>query len=116
MHRSGTSATAHTLAELGLSTPDSDDLIAAGPHNERGYWESRTISRFDERVLRYLGGTWSAPPRPVPGWERLHDAKIGELRSQAGELVTSTFAATANRDEGPPPLSDAAPLAQCLDE
>ena len=43
-------------------------------------------------MLRYLGGTWSAPRRPVPGWERSHDAKIGELRSQAGELVTSTFA------------------------
>jgi len=92
MHRSGTSATAHTLAELGLSTPDSDDLIAAGPYNERGYWESRTISRFDESVLRYLGGTWSAPPCPAAGWEKSHDTKMVELRSQAAKLAESTFA------------------------
>lgn len=91
MHRSGTSATAHTLAELGLSTPDSDDLIEAGPYNERGYWESRTISRFDESVLRRLGGTWSAPPRISAGWEMSPDATMKELRAQAAELAASTF-------------------------
>ena len=86
MHRSGTSATAHTLVELGLST-SRDDLIAAGPYNERGYWESQTVSRFDEGVLRQLGGTWSAPPLAPAGWEATEDAAMEELRSIAAELA-----------------------------
>lgn len=95
MHRSGTSATAHTLVELGLSTADFDDLIEPGPHNERGYWESRTITRFDESVLRHLGGTWSAPPRPVDGWEKSDDTAMRELRSRAAGVAKSSL--------GPPP-------------
>jgi hypothetical protein len=91
MHRSGTSAVAHTLAELGLSSPASEDLIAAGPYNERGYWESRTVSRFDESVLRHLGGTWSAPPRTSAGWELSEDAGMREIRSRAAELAQSMF-------------------------
>ena len=87
MHRSGTSATAHTLVELGLST-SRDDLIGAGPYNERGYWESQTVSKFDESVLRQLGGTWSAPPLASPGWEAAEDAAMKELRSRAAELAT----------------------------
>jgi hypothetical protein len=92
MHRSGTSAVAHSAVELGLSTPDSDDLIAAGPYNEHGYWESRTISQFDERVLRHLGGTWSAPPRISADWEESDDATMVALRSQAAELAAASFA------------------------
>ena len=82
MHRSGTSATAHTLVELGLSTP-CGDLIGAGPYNERGYWESPTIAKFDESVLRQLGGTWSAPPRTSAGWETTGDAGMRRLRARA---------------------------------
>ena len=44
-------------------------LDQLGPYNERGYWESQTVSKFDESVLRQLGGTWSAPPLTAAGWE-----------------------------------------------
>jgi hypothetical protein len=87
MHRSGTSATAHTLVELGLSTPRAGDLIGANQYNERGHWESKRLSRFDENVLRQLGGTWSAPPTMSAGWEDAADARVKELRSQAAELA-----------------------------
>lgn len=86
MHRSGTSVTAHTLVELGLST-SRDDLIAAGPYNERGYWESQTVSTFDESVLRQLGGTWSAPPLAPAGWETTEDAAMEELKWTAADLA-----------------------------
>lgn len=87
MHRSGTSATAHTLAELGLSTPRAGDLIGANQYNERGHWESKRLSRFDENVLRQLGGTWSAPPPISVGWEDAADVGVKELRSRAAELA-----------------------------
>ncbi len=111
MHRSGTSATAHTLVELGLSTPDPGDLIQPGPQNERGYWESQTVARFDESVLRHLGGTWSAPPSPAAGWEGADDAGMRALRARATELAASVFGPPARRHEGSPPLRDAPALA-----
>ena len=91
MHRSGTSATAHTLVELGLSSPRAGDLIGSNQYNERGHWESKTISRFDESVLRQLGGTWSAPPRTPGGWEEADDLSMKELRSQAAQLASEVL-------------------------
>jgi hypothetical protein len=92
MHRSGTSATAHMLVELGLSTPPSGDLIGAGPFNQRGYWETTTVSRFDELILRQLGGTWSAPPRSGPGWPDADDPAMGALRGRAVEISETILA------------------------
>jgi hypothetical protein len=91
MHRSGTSTTAHTLVELGLSTPRAGDLIGGNQYNERGHWESRTISRFDESVLQQLGGTWSAPPRTLVGRESAADAWTQEFRSQAATLAAAVL-------------------------
>ncbi len=92
MHRSGTSATANCLAELGLSTPAPDDLIGPGLYNERGYWESRTLTKFDESILRHLGGTWSAPPCLSPGWEESAGRAMRDIRLKATELAESMFA------------------------
>jgi hypothetical protein len=89
MHRSGTSATANCLAELGLTTPTPDDLLGAGKHNERGHWESKTLTRFDESILRHLGGTWSAPPCLPAGWEDADDPAMRDLRSKATGLAES---------------------------
>lgn len=91
MHRSGTSATAHTLVELGLSTPRAGDLIGGNQYNERGHWESRAVSRFDESVLRQFGGTWSAPPQTFPDWEGSPDVGARELRSRAAELAADVL-------------------------
>jgi hypothetical protein len=92
MHRSGTSAVANVMARLGLALPDETDLITPGPFNERGYWESRRFVTYDDRVLRYLGGTWSAPPAPAPGWERVDDVAMAELRAGAREFAREEFA------------------------
>ncbi len=92
MHRSGTSATANCLAELGLSAPAPDDLINGDLYNELGYWESDKLTKFDESVLRHLGGTWSAPPRLPNSWEVSDDEVMSSLRSRAAELVRSIAA------------------------
>jgi hypothetical protein len=91
MHRSGTSAVANVVSRLGPALPDETDLITAGPYNERGYWESRRFVTYDDRVLRYLGGTWSAPPAPAPGWELAEDVAMAELRSGAREFARVEF-------------------------
>jgi hypothetical protein len=91
MHRSGTSATANCLAALGLSAPPSDDIINGDNYNERGYWESQTITKFDESILRHLGGTWSAPPPMPVGWEGSRDTATVGLRSRATELLASMY-------------------------
>jgi Glycosyl transferase family 2/Sulfotransferase family len=91
MHRSGTSAVANVMARLGLALPDESDLITPGPYNERGYWESRRFVTYDDRVLRHLGGTWSAPPAPAPAWERADDVAMAELRAGAREFARVEF-------------------------
>ncbi len=91
MHRSGTSAVANVLSRLGLALPDETDLIIPGPYNERGYWETHRFVAYDDRVLRHLGGTWSVPPAPVPGWELVEDVAMAELRAGAREFARVEF-------------------------
>src|SRR5580698_2702713 len=91
MHRSGTSAMAGALAELGLALPDETDLITAGPANERGYWELRRFVTFNDRVLEYLNGNWFMPPSPAPGWELSRDSDLVELRSGARDFILREF-------------------------
>jgi hypothetical protein len=91
MHRSGTSAIANTVFELGPALPDATELIGKGPYNEKGHWESRDLARFDESLLRYLGGTWSAPPCPKPGWETSDEPALVDLYERARELASRCF-------------------------
>jgi hypothetical protein len=91
MHRSGTSAVANAMVELGVGLPVDTEIIANDIYNERGYWESRDLVRFDEALLRQLGGTWSAPPLPVPGWEHSDHPEMRALRAQAVQLAARCF-------------------------
>jgi hypothetical protein len=69
MHRSGTSATARLVNLLGVPIGKRADLKPPSEANTTGYWESNTLTAFNDRLLRYLGGTWAAPPSLPPGWE-----------------------------------------------
>jgi len=93
MHRSGTSAVANAIAQLGLALPDTSDLITPGPFNERGYWESRRFVTYSDTILRHLGGTWSAPPSPAEGWAEWTDRATSELRSGAAAFARREFTA-----------------------
>jgi hypothetical protein len=70
MHRSGTSALTRIVNMLGLPVGRDDDLVSPRRTNEKGQWESTSLTGFQEALLRRLGGSWDAPPRLEPGWER----------------------------------------------
>lgn len=57
MHRSGTSLTAELVSGLGYSVPgellDSIDVV-----NARGFWESKDVVAFNERLLGAAQLTW----------------------------------------------------------
>jgi hypothetical protein len=90
MHRSGTSATSGLLSQLGLGMPREDDLMNRGARrNQRGHWESKSINRFDERLLVHLGGSWSAPPVLSRGWA--NDPGLDPLRVEASAIFSTTF-------------------------
>jgi hypothetical protein len=91
MHRSGTSAVANAVARLGFALPDETDLITPGPYNERGYWESRRFVTYNDRILQYLGGTWSSPPNPLVRWEDSKSPELVELKSGARDFSLREF-------------------------
>ena len=68
VHRSGTSVTAQVLQGLGLRTPPATDLMPATSDNPTGYWESESLSVFNDLVLCSYGGSWSAIPDLPAGW------------------------------------------------
>jgi hypothetical protein len=66
MHRSGTSAATRLINMLGPATCRPEDLVW-GAWNPSGNWESRSLIRLDDKLLRQMGRTWWFPP---PGGER----------------------------------------------
>jgi GT2 family glycosyltransferase len=68
MHRSGTSATTRLINLMGVSLCVEADLLGPAKGNEHGLWESATLVRFNDALLRQLGGAWWCPPRPNQIW------------------------------------------------
>jgi hypothetical protein len=62
MHRSGTSLVTRLVSLLGVALCSTDDLLAGLPANPRGHWESKSLLRFDDRLLRELDSSWFCPP------------------------------------------------------
>ena len=89
MHRSGTSATCGVLCHLGLGAPREGDRLRNHKTNERGFWESKSLNRFDERLLVHLGGRWLAPPALEPGWE--NDPALAAMKVEAASLFAAAF-------------------------
>jgi glycosyltransferase involved in cell wall biosynthesis len=58
MHRSGTSALTRVLNLLGTALPA--DLMPPNEDNRPGYWESRQIARFNNRLLESAGHRWDS--------------------------------------------------------
>jgi O-antigen biosynthesis protein len=80
MHRSGTSAIAGALRLFGLGLPRSDDLLV-GAGNDRGHFESTTLTAFNDRLLGLLGGSWHRPPPLRAGWEHAHELEDSRHRA-----------------------------------
>jgi hypothetical protein len=95
MHRSGTSAATRVLNLMGLATCMPSDLIKSRGGNERGYWESGSLARFDDALLNKIGCAWWCPPGPTElaealerqSEERVRGAKIFRTVHPAGPWV-----------------------------
>lgn len=87
MHRSGTSALARTLNLLGVSLGPEDGLMTPQPDNPTGFWESRAVARFNERLLEAVGGSWDRPPTTSPDWAASPD--LDERRRELVALLAS---------------------------
>lgn len=85
MHRSGTSAVAGLLTEMGAHPGDTGDLLDPQPDNPRGFFEHRELMGINKRLLHMLGGYWSSPPSLPRGWELRED--LDEERVRAAELI-----------------------------
>jgi len=89
MHRSGTSLIARIANLLGVDLGPEDDLMEAKEDNPRGFWESLSISGFNDDLLAQLGGRWDDPALPDPGWEQSED--FDEWRIRARSVVEGHF-------------------------
>lgn len=89
MHRSGTSAATRLVNLLGVPTSVEEDLLPVTADNPRGYWESRSLTAFNDRIFAAFESDWSCPPELDPGWEK--HAALDELRSESRNLVSRVF-------------------------
>lgn len=84
MHRSGTSAATRLVNLAGVPTCIDGDLLATTDDNPRGYWESVSLTAFNDRLLAALGCDWSCPPLLEAGWEAA--PALAGLRAEAAKL------------------------------
>jgi hypothetical protein len=89
MHRSGTSAAARLVNLLGVPTCVDEDLAVPTVDNPRGYWESASLTAFNDRLLATLGCDWSCPAPLEAGW--VADSVLDELRAEAADLFAQVF-------------------------
>src|SRR5438105_529458 len=88
MHRSGTSGVTEMLHGFGLAVAAGHDRMRPQPSNPQGHWESTRLTTLNEAILFDHGGTWSAPPVLVDGWES--DPPSRERRAHARRAFAST--------------------------
>lgn len=79
MHRSGTSAIAAGLEQLGLVMGSS--LFKGDEWNPKGYFEEREIVQFNERLLALYDCRWDSPLPPLLERDHRWDACIDEAMS-----------------------------------
>lgn len=89
MHRSGTSALTGVIDLLGVAVSDEDDIMVGDEANQRGYWESRQLTDFQELLLQRFGGTWRSPPSLPVGWER--DPKLRQQLGRARRIFRRLY-------------------------
>ena len=87
MHRSGTSAVTRVINLLGPTVCDSKDLLPPTPENPKGFWESASLTAFNDDLLQFMGGTWSGPPQLSDGW--IWDARLDPYRERGRALFHS---------------------------
>ncbi len=94
MHRSGTSALAKLLNNLGLAS--GDRLLPANEHNADGHFEDIDVLAIDEAMLKRLGTVWHLPLNPGRLNQSLDRGDLAEELSQAAALVRDRVARYPN--------------------
>ncbi len=87
MHRSGTSALAGLLVQLGALGPKS--LMRPTFDNPLGYWESTAFFDFHEQLLRAAGTSWDAWTRLGP--EVLDSPSVTSFQDEFKRLLEQEF-------------------------
>ncbi len=93
MHRSGTSLVAGSLHLLGLATCVPEDLMTGMPWNPAGHWESRSLSRLDDRLLDEMGRAWWYPPPSGAAYTDV-TSRLFTAPESAVDLFRRTYAST----------------------
>jgi hypothetical protein len=78
---------------LGLRLPKKSDLVPGNYANPGGYWESSSLTRFNDNLLAQWGASWWRPPYSVTGdmLDSVADLKEG---------ATLAFLETFGDDDG----------------
>ena len=88
MHRSGTSALAHTVHLQGAALPK--HLMPAQKDNSQGFWESMPIVQFNNKLLEEAGRTWDDPRAIEPAWWRQPGKRLARI-AQASNLLRAEY-------------------------
>ena len=88
MHRSGTSAVAGLLANMGAYFGAPDSVLPPDEVNEPGYWERRDVVAANDRLLAATGAAWDLPLRFAENRisSASRDVLAPEIRRIANEL------------------------------
>lgn len=62
MHRSGTTVVTRAINAMGIPTCVESDLAPGWVGNPEGHWESLTLMRIDDALLRGADAAWFCPP------------------------------------------------------
>ncbi len=89
MHRSGTSAATRLANLMGVPTCVEEDLLPGTPDNPRGYWESESLTAFNDRIFAAFESDWTCPPALDPGWEGAR--ALDTPRSEAKHVFSRAF-------------------------
>lgn len=88
MHRSGTSALTGALHLLGAALPS--ELMQPHEDNRRGYWESRPIARFNNRLLASFGLRWDSDA-PLVSEQLCNEFALKDHYQEARSLLAEEF-------------------------
>src|SRR5439155_22943527 len=88
--RSGTSAVAHLVRELGVYWGPDEHLRLETEWNTDGCWEHIDLMNLNQHVFRQFGGTDVKPPVFPPGWER--DPSLQPIRDEIKKVIERDFA------------------------
>jgi len=99
MHRSGTSALAEFLLELGVDLGDPAGFYAADQWNERGYFEQRDVIDLNSRIISGLSRTGGSLERWLGQLVYLSMPPASRIRARA-ERLGGSLRVVARKYEG----------------